>query len=152
MSDTPTLQGALVACKATLLALTPTKCEEVKAEYESAPHTTVLSIIDRIAEDSPSMGPAAFDDATLQKHLLDGAVVVLSTAIGQREESLLAGVLPQLSRLAIVRTDPCHHAAWARKILELSNEDCMHIAEPATMRAVLTTLRHAKPTKKEFVN
>lgn len=145
------LHQAIVENRATLQILSPTKFEELETEYKATPNLVLLRISDQV-DQFPSMGPAAFDDATLKQHLGDAAVVVSSAPLGPREEFLLAAVIPKISRLVFIHTDPHQHVRWAHKILELSTEDCMHIAEPDTMQRVLTSLRYSQPPKKEFVN
>jgi hypothetical protein len=155
MTFMPTLQGAIVKRRSALLQLTPAEFTTIEPDYKLSGESTLLSIVDRVSDDSLSLGPSAFDDATLTQAVAGAAVVVLSTQIGEREEKLLAGIVERASKFVLVRTEPQHHCAWARKLLDLEETGSigvMHIASDSVMKGLLAGLGQADSAKKEFIN
>jgi hypothetical protein len=151
----PTLHGAITKRRSSLLQLTPKEFATIEPDYELSGESTLLSIVDRVSEDSPSLGPSVFDDATLTKAVAGAAVVVLSTQLGEREERLLAGIVERASKFVLVRTEPQHHCAWARKLLDIEETGSigvMHIASDSVMKGLLARLEQPDSAKKELIN
>jgi hypothetical protein len=155
MTYMPTLRDSIIKRRSTLLQLTPTEFATIKPDYELSGESTLLSIVDRVSNDAPSLGPDAFDDDTLTQAVAGAAVIVLSTQLGEREEQLLAVIVARASKFVLVRTEPQHHYAWARRLVDLEETGSvgvMHIATDATMKGLLSRLEQPNPIKKEFVN
>lgn len=151
----PTLQAAIVKRRSTLLQLTPTDFISITPDYELSGESTLLSIVDRVSDDAPSLGPNIFDDDTLTQAVTGAAVIVLSTELGEREERLLAGIVERAPKFVLVRTEPQHHYAWARRLLnieETGSVGVMHIAAEATMRVLHSRLEQPYATAKGLVN
>jgi hypothetical protein len=97
------------------------KTHQLPYQPEEAAHITLVDD-DPAPETGECLGPAAYSERILGTLLFGAQSVICSALMDERAGAMVAAMVAAAPspRFVLVITQPQHHAAWARKIVQLS--------------------------------
>ena len=133
------------------LSIDPQGVRELPTFYK--PGAGYLAIVgdDPDLDRDASVGPAGFSDQVLKTYL-DGAQTFIVSALLEKDAgAMLAAIVLTAPDpfIVLVLTNPGKHAAWTRKVIELTGRDpIFHIAPDGFLDIGAEAVLHLNPAKR----